>query len=106
MDTTILIAHEPGDALQIICHQGKQLDLAVIDFEDGCHGMTLLTAIQTCCPEVPLVAIVPASSDVYHASALAYANGATACLTKPVSSNELEVAIGQLDEAKLQLEAV
>jgi DNA-binding NtrC family response regulator len=105
-DATVLLAHELGDALGVVCSHGKELDLAVIDFDDGCHGMTLLNAIHMCCPEVPLVAIVPASGDIYHAAALAYANGATACLTKPVSSSDLEIVVDELSKAKQQLQVV
>lgn len=99
----LLIAGNVGDALQIGCARGREFDFAVIDFDDGCHGMTLLRAINTCRPELPI--IVATSSDACHAAALAYANGAAACLAKPISAAELGIVIRELGEPKLELEA-
>src|ERR1700694_3087977 len=75
--SVVLVARKVGDALQIVCARGHELDLAVIDFDEGCHGMTLLSAIDMCRHQLPIVVI--ASTDAYHTAALAYANGA-ACL--------------------------
>jgi DNA-binding NtrC family response regulator len=102
-DSAIFVAHDSGKALQAVCTRGKELDLAVIDFADGCHGMTLLSAVQTCQPELPVVVVT--STDSYHVAAIAYANGVDACLAKPVSAEELEIVIHELAETKLQLEA-
>ena len=99
----MLIARNVGDALQIVCARGRELDFAVIDFDDGCHGMTLLSAVNTCRPELPIIVVT--SGDAYHAAALAYANGAAACLAKPISAAELEIVIRELGEPKLELEA-
>jgi DNA-binding NtrC family response regulator len=87
--------------LQIIFDRGGALDLAVIDFDQGCHGMTLLSAIKSCFEKLPIVVVV--SSDTYHAAALAYANGAGACVAKPVTGAELEIVLQQLREPKLKL---
>jgi DNA-binding NtrC family response regulator len=99
----ILVARTVGDALQIVCTRGRELDFAVIDFDDGCHGMTLLSALDTCRPELPVVVVT--SKDVYHAAAVAYANGVTACLAKPIGASELEIVIRELRNPKLELEA-
>ena len=99
----ILIARTVGDALQIVCVRGRELDYAVIDFDDGCHGMTLLSALQTCRPELPMIVVT--SKDVYHAAAVAYANGVAACLAKPISASDLEMVIRELRNPKLELEA-
>ncbi len=99
----MLIARNVGDALQIVCARGREFDFAVIDFDDGCHGMTLLSAINTCRPELPIIVVT--SGDAYHAAALAYANGAAVCLAKPISAAELEIVIRELGEPKLELEA-
>ena len=101
-DPAILIAHNANDALQIICSRGKEIDLAVIDFADGCHGMTLLSALHNCQPALPVVVVT--SSDAYHAAAIAYANRVEACLAKPVTPRELEIVIDELAQPKLQLE--
>jgi DNA-binding NtrC family response regulator len=65
--------------------------------------MTLLSAIKNCLETLPV--IVATSSDTYHAAAVAYANGAAACLAKPVTTAELKVVIRQLRQAKLELTA-
>lgn len=98
----VLIARNVGDALQIVCARGREIDFAVIDFDDGCHGMTLLGAINMCRPELAIIAVT--SGDAYHAAALAYANGAATCLAKPISAAELGIVIRELGEPKLELE--
>jgi DNA-binding NtrC family response regulator len=99
----VFVARNVGDALQIACARGRELDFAVIDFDDGCHGMTLLSSINTCREDLPIVAVI--SSDKYHAAALAYANGAAACLAKPITAAELALAINELRAAKPELAA-
>jgi DNA-binding response OmpR family regulator len=100
---TILIARDVDDALQIVCTRGAELDLAVID-RDDCHGITLLSAIHACRHELPVI-VVTSSRDAYHCAALAYANGATICLAKPITSDELALAIRELRQPKLELAA-
>ena len=99
----ILAARTIEDALQIVCTRGRELDFAVIDFDDGCHGMTLLSALATCRPGLPVVVVT--SKDVYHAAAVAYANGVAACLAKPIVASDLEIVIRELRNPKLELEA-
>ena len=98
----ILVARNVDDALQIVCTRGAELDLAVID-RDDCYGINLLSAINACQHNLPIVVVT--SGDTYHCAALAYANGAAACLAKPVTATELETVIRQLREAKLELTA-
>ena len=43
-----------GDALETICGV-DDLDLAIIDFEHGPHGMTLLSAISTLREHLPVI---------------------------------------------------
>jgi DNA-binding NtrC family response regulator len=99
----ILMARDIDEALQIIATHSDELSLVVIDFDDGCHGMTLLSAIKNCLEKLPV--IVATSNDTYHAAAVAYANGAAACLAKPITTAELKVVIRQLRQAKLELTA-
>jgi DNA-binding NtrC family response regulator len=99
---TILVARNVDDALQIVCTRGAELDLAVID-RDDCHGINLLSAINACQHNLPIVVVT--SGDTYHCAALAYANGATACLVKPIAAAELRLAIQHLGAAKLELVA-
>jgi DNA-binding response OmpR family regulator len=90
----VLIARSVGDALQIVCRRGRELDFVVLDFNDGCRGMTLLSAIHSCCEKLPT--LVVASKDSEHASAVAYANGARVCLNKPLSAALLANAISEV----------
>jgi DNA-binding response OmpR family regulator len=100
-DTTFLIARTVSDALQIACQRGRELDLAIMTFGEDCHGMTLLSAIHGCYEQLPTLVVV--EKDSGHGSALAYANGACVCLSKPVSLVELTNAIAALQPATHQL---
>src|SRR5438093_8784084 len=99
--TIVLIARTVGDALQIACQRGRELDLAIMTFAEDCHGMTLLSAIHDCYEQLPTLVVVERDSG--HASALAYANGACVCLSKPVSLVELTNAIAALQPPARQL---
>jgi DNA-binding response OmpR family regulator len=93
-DAIFLIARTVSDALQVACQRGRELDLAIMTFGEDCHGMTLLSAIHACYEQLPTLVVV--EKDSGHASALAYANGACVCLSKPVSLVELTNAIAAL----------
>ena len=84
------LTRDAGDALETICGV-NDLDLAVIDFEHGPHGMTLLSAISMMREDLPVIVIT--HDDEKHVEALAYTNGATACFSKPVSTAQLVAAI-------------
>ena len=93
------LTRDAGDALETIGGV-NDLDLVIVDFEHGPHGMTLLSAISTLRENLPLIAITP--DDERHVEALAYANGATACLSKRAVATELANTIRQLDASKLE----
>jgi CheY-like chemotaxis protein len=93
------LTRDAGDALEIICGV-HDLDLAVIDFEHGPHGMTLLRAISTLREDLPVIVI--ACDDEKHVEELAYANGATACFSKQAVSTQLANTIGELCKPRLQ----
>jgi len=76
-------ARNTDEALRFVCRLADRLNFAVLDFEDGCHGMTLLRAINACRKGLPILVITQGDSE--HAAALAYANGAAACLARPFS---------------------
>ena len=89
-----LIAQDVRDALQIVCQRGRELDFALMDFDGGCRGMTLLSAVHTCHQQLPI--LVTTSKDTEHATAIAYANGARACFNKPLPAATLANAIADL----------
>jgi DNA-binding response OmpR family regulator len=84
------LARDAGDALETVCGV-HDLDLAVIDFEHGPHGMTLLSVIRMLRGDLPVIVIT--HDDEKHVEALAYTNGATACFSKPVSTTQLVATI-------------
>lgn len=99
----ILISHDVDHALEIGCRRGAELDVAIIDRND-CHAITLLGAVRACRHDLPVV--VMTSSGSCHCAAIAYANGAAACLAKPINAHDLKVVLSQLCEPKLKLAAV
>jgi DNA-binding NtrC family response regulator len=81
------LARNAGDALKIVCGTGRDLNLAVIDFEHGLHGMTLLKAIDACRKDFPVIVIM--DEDQEHVEVLARAIGAVECFSKPVAAEQL-----------------
>ena len=87
------LTRDAGEALETICG-ANDLDFAIIDFEHGPHGMTLLSAISTLREDLPLIVIT--RDDEKHVEALAYTNGATACVSKQAVATQLENTIRKL----------
>ena len=79
---TVLVARDVRDGLQIVWQRGRELDSALMDFDDGCRGRTLLSAVHY--ERLPIV--VTTWEKAEHACFLAYANGARTCLKKPLSA--------------------
>jgi CheY-like chemotaxis protein len=99
----VLIARTAADALQIVCHGGRNLAFALMDFDGGCRGMTLLSAVHTCYEQLPI--LVTTSEAAKHATAIAYASGARKCLTKPRHASVLTAAIADFNTTPHQLAA-
>jgi DNA-binding NtrC family response regulator len=89
------LARDAEKALEMVCGV-PNLDLAVVDFEHGPHGMTLLRAINTVCRQLPVIVIT--RDDESHVAAVAYTSGAAACLPKPISATQLASAIRELGQ--------
>jgi DNA-binding response OmpR family regulator len=99
--TVLLIAGTIEEALQIICRRKRELDVAIMAFNGDCRGMTLLSAIHGCWKQLQTLVVVDKGSE--QARALAYANGARCCLSKPVSPVQLANAIADLEMVAPQL---
>jgi len=99
--TIVLIARTVEEALQIVCRRRRELDVAIISFNEDCRGITLLRAIRDCSEQLPTLVVVGKDSE--QARALAYANGARFCLSKAVSPVELANAIADLEITAPQL---
>jgi DNA-binding NtrC family response regulator len=97
----VLMARTVADALQIVCQRGRELDFALMDFDGGCRGMTLLAAVHTCHQQLPI--LVTTSEDAEHTTAVAYANGASACFNKPLPAARLANAITDLQQTHRRL---
>lgn len=99
----ILIRHDVDHALEVGCNRTTQFDVAIIDRSD-CHAITLLSALKACRHDLPVVVIT--SSEACHCAALAYANGAAACIAKPIAAADLRAVLKQLCQPKLELATV
>ena len=99
--TILLVARTAEEALQIVCRRERELDVAIMAFNEDCRGITLLGAIHGCCQHLPTLVVIDKDSE--QARALAYANGARFCLSKPVSPVELANAIADLQSAAPEL---
>jgi DNA-binding response OmpR family regulator len=89
---TICLARTADDAMRIVCSNSRELELAVIDFEHGSNGMTLISAINTCADHhLPMLVLTPPGEG--HGRFVARANGAAECLAKPVSTAQMTKAI-------------
>jgi DNA-binding response OmpR family regulator len=98
------LAQSASDALDLVCTSGQDLDLAVIDCEHGPHGMTLVGAINSRREGFPVIVVTRPGEK--YIEALAYANGASACLSKPVSATQLANAMKQCRRSQHQLATV
>jgi DNA-binding NtrC family response regulator len=94
------LARNAEKALETVCGV-PNLDLAIVDFEHGLQGMTLLRAINTVCRQLPVIVIT--RDDESNVAALAYTKGAAACLAKPVSATQLVSAIRELGRCEPEL---
>jgi len=99
-EAIVLVARDVRDGLQIVHQRGRQLDFALMDFDNGCRGMTLLSAVHTCYEQLPIV--VTTSEDAEHACSLAYDNGALACLKRPLSAAGFAKAIAGATDCATQ----
>jgi len=88
----ICTARTADDAMRIICRTGSELELAIIDFDRGSNGMTLISAINMCANHhLPILVLTPLGEE--HGRFVARANGAAECLAKPISAAQMAKAI-------------
>jgi CheY-like chemotaxis protein len=101
-DTRLIVARTVGVALEIIYQRGRDLDLVVIDFDNGTRGTALLSALSTPRADLPIVALTSTAQD--HSTALANADGSACCLSQPINAAELEIVMRLFCRSKLQVE--
>ena len=85
------LARDANEALETV-RGAPSLDFAIVDFEHGSEGLTLLRAINALCRYLPIIVVT--RDDDSHVAA--YTNGAAACLAKPVSVAQLVSTIRKL----------
>jgi DNA-binding NtrC family response regulator len=93
------LTRDADNALDIIC-AADDVNLVIIDFEHGPHGLTLLRAISALREDMPVIVIT--RDNEQHVEALAYANGATTCLSKQAVVTRLPDTILQLCNSRLK----
>ena len=98
------LAHSASEVMDLIGTTSQDLDLAVIDCEHGPHGLTLVGAIRRRREAFPVIVLTGPGEK--YIEALAYANGATVCLPKPVSATQLAEAMNQCRRSQPQLAIV
>ena len=92
------VARDVGDTLEKVWGRIRQADVALIDFQHAAHGMTLLNAVKSCRPGLPVIALIEHGDK--QIEALAYATGATRCLPKPLTKSVLTTAIYDLLQSR------
>lgn len=92
------VASDVGDALEKVCGRIQQIDVALIDFQHGAHGMALLKAVKSCRAGLPVIGLIEHGDR--HIEALAYATGATRYLRKPVTKYVVTTAIHDLLQSR------
>jgi DNA-binding response OmpR family regulator len=95
-NAVVLTAGDVRDGLEIVHQRGRELDFALMDFDNDCRGRTLLSAVHTCYERLPIV--VTTTEDAAYECPLAYANGAQACLKKPLSAAGFAKAIANVTD--------
>lgn len=95
----LMLARTAGEALQSVCEHGREIDLVVIDFDNGTRGMMLLSALNMLRDQPPIVALTSTARD--HSAVLAYVDGAACCLSKPMNAVELEMVIRLLGRRRV-----
>ena len=52
------VARDVDEAVADVCGGVSQIDAAIIDFQHGAYGLTLLSALKACQPRLPVIAVV------------------------------------------------
>lgn len=97
----VLIARSLDAVRKIVFRWRRELDLAVLDFNQGFSGMTVLTALNSRYDKLRTLAASSEGED--RACTFALAKGARICLSKPFSSAILAKTIANLCRTQTRL---
>jgi DNA-binding NarL/FixJ family response regulator len=68
-------------------------DVLLVDLAGGLGGFALFDAVQACCAQLPVIALVPA--DEWFVKEEAFLRGGSALLDRPVLTTEIAEAVQQ-----------
>jgi len=98
----VLIARSLDAVRKIVFRRGRVLDLAILDFNEGFRGITVVKALNDCYDKSPPLA---ASLEGEDGAGFAFAKSARIFLSKPFSSAILAKAIASLSPTRTRLAA-
>ena len=87
---------------KIVFRRGGELDLAILDFNEGFRGITVVNALNGCYEKSPTLA---ASSEGEDGAGFAFAKSVRIFLSKPFSSAIFAKAIASLSPTRTRLAA-
>ena len=99
----VLIARSLDTVRKIVFRRGGELDLAILDFNQGFRGMTVVKTLNRRYEKLPTLGM--RSQGEHRAGARAFANSPRVCLSKPFSSAKLAKAIAHLFPTQTRLAA-
>jgi DNA-binding NtrC family response regulator len=79
------------EAFALLKHRLSNFAVVLVDVDPGAHGLALLEAISGCGERPPMI-VLTALEESYM-NAIACEHGAAHCLSKPISSARLSVAL-------------
>lgn len=78
-------------ALSALNAERCSFDVLLVDLAGGLGGFALFDAVQSCCPQLPVIALAP--SDEWFLKEEAFLQGASALVDKPVVTDEVAAAM-------------
>ena len=90
----VLTAKTSRDAFKIIRDELHRLDLVIVDFDPGAHGLALLEAISGCA-DTPAMIVITALEESYM-KPISQEHGAAACLGKPITIARLKSTLDKV----------
>jgi len=84
----LTVAHTARDAVKEFTHGFDDLSLILMDLDPDAHGVTLLSGIEDCPGNAPVVALTGCQES--QMKPLAMGRGAAGCLGKPVTASRFQ----------------
>ena len=84
----------PTAAAAVAAMNGEEdcgFDALVVDLDVGTDGLALMSAVHSCCPQLPVIALTPLDECLLKEEA--FLRGASALVDKPVVADEVTAAV-------------